>query len=287
MSPALPLFLCCGVLLTACGTEPATGSTDTPPTSDTVVVPEPASASVRPVHWGYAGDVAPETWGTLSPVYALCGNGQGQSPIDVNTSSATGDAKWAFNYGTSSLMLAHNEHVEDLVDNGHTIQITVEEGSDLTLNGTTYALKQLHFHTPSEHTIDGKHMPMEIHLVHQDSSGKLAVASVLVKEGKSNPNLAKMIEHMPAAPGDTVHVPDHKLILQAHLPPYEKAYHYVGSLTTPPCSENVQWLVLSEQVTATKEQIEAFASRLHTNNRPVQQLNTRSVSKVDLSTSAQ
>lgn len=276
------LLFCSLVLFFSCCNTPVDQVPDPPPVIDSLSKPGTAAASARPVHWGYDGELGPQSWGTLSPVYALCGNGQGQSPIDLRSGTTTGDAKWQFNYGTSSLMLAHNEHVEDLIDNGHTLQVSVEEGSSLTLDGSTYALRQFHFHTPSEHTVDGEHMPMEMHLVHADPNGSLAVVSIMVKEGKANPNLAKLIEHMPVAPGDTVHVTDRKLELKAHLPSHERAYHYVGSLTTPPCSENVQWLVLSEPVTASKEQIDAFAVRMRTNNRPVQQLNARSVSKVDL-----
>jgi carbonic anhydrase len=204
----------------------------------------------------------------------------GQSPIDVNTAAANGDATWEFNYGTSSLFMAHNEHVEDLLDNGHTIQLSVEEGSTLKVDGNTYHLKQFHFHTPSEHTVDGKHTPMEMHMVHASDDGKLAVVSILIEEGKANENFAKIIEHLPAAPGDTVKA-DHKLVLDAHMPNKEKAYHYVGSLTTPPCSEGVEWLVLTDRIKMSAEQIKAFSSRLNDNNRPVQNLNDRSVTKAE------
>lgn len=202
----------------------------------------------------------------------------GQSPIDVNTAAASGDATWEFNYGTSSLLMAHNEHVEDLLDNGHTIQLSVEEGSTLKLGGNTYSLKQFHFHTPSEHTVDGKHTPMEMHMVHASTDGKLAVVSIMIEEGKANANFAKIIEYLPSAPGDTVKA-DHKLVLDAHMPNKEKAYHYVGSLTTPPCSEGVEWLVLTERITMSPDQIKAFATRMNNNNRPVQKLNDRAVTK--------
>lgn len=266
------------LLFAACGTAepPPAVEVEAPPVE---VEAPPAKVSARPTHWGYAGEVGPSTWGTLDPVYALCGNGMGQSPIDVNSKAAAGEVLWEFNYGSSSLMMAHNEHVEDLLDNGHTIQLSVEEGSTLNLSGNTYHLKQFHFHTPSEHTVDGKHMPMEMHMVHASEDGKLAVVSVLIEEGKANANFAKIIEHLPAAPGDTVSISDHKLVLDAHMPAKEKAYHYVGSLTTPPCSEGVEWLVLTDRISMSPEQIKAFAKRLNNNNRPPQPLNDRAVSK--------
>ncbi|MEX1131649.1 MAG: carbonic anhydrase family protein [Flavobacteriales bacterium] len=270
------VLIASAVLFTACGTsEPPPAEVQAPPAE---VEAPPTAVSARPTHWGYSGDVAPATWNTLDPVYALCGNGMGQSPIDVNTAAGAGGSTWEFNYGSSSLHMAHNEHVEDLLDNGHTIQLSVEEGSTLKLGGNTYHLKQFHFHTPSEHTVDGKHTPMEMHMVHASDDGKLAVVSVMIEEGKANENFAKIIEYMPAAPGDTVKA-DHKLVLDAHMPNKEKAYHYTGSLTTPPCTEGVEWLVLTDRITLSADQIKAFASRMNNNNRPVQKLNERSVTK--------
>ena len=203
------ILIATAVLFTACGT-PEAPPAEVPETPAVEVEAPPAKVSARPTHWGYVGDVGPATWGTLDPVYALCGNGMGQSPIDVNSAAAAGDMTWEFNYGSSSLFMSHNEHVEDLLDNGHTIQLSVEEGSTLNLGGNTYHLKQFHFHTPSEHTVDGKHMPMEMHMVHASDDGKLAVVSILVEEGKTNENFAKIIEHLPAAPGDTVNSGDHE-----------------------------------------------------------------------------
>ncbi len=270
--------------VSACSTPSPEATT---PATDTVAVAPPAEASARPVHWSYGAESGPATWGSLSPVYALCGSGQGQSPIALTSGATSTGPTWSFNYGNTKFAVAHHEHVEDLVDNGHTIQVTVDEGSTLTLNGTTYTLKQFHVHTPSEHTIDGKNMPMEVHLVHQDSAGHFAVVGVLVKEGAANANFAKLVANLPAAKGDTVTVAGEQLDLTMHLPAQEKAYHYVGSLTTPPCSEGVQWLVLHDMITLSKDQIEAFSSRVGPNNRPTQPVNTRTVQVVGLSGSMQ
>ena len=275
-------MLLCTTAIVACqdSAVPATGSAPTPP--DTLAA-APAPSSARPVHWSYEGEAGPMNWGALSPVYALCKDGVGQSPIALTSGAAGTGGTWKFNYGSTGLTLAHHEHVDELVDNGHTIQVNVEEGSTLTLNDKVYTLKQFHYHTPSEHTLDGKNLPMEMHMVHQDSAGGFAVVSVLFEEGRPNANIAKLVANLPAAKGDTVSVANERMDLELHLPSTERAFHYVGSLTTPPCSEQVEWLVLQDRITASKEQIAAFATLIGPNNRPVQDLHTREVSTVVLS----
>lgn len=265
-------FYLCGLLaLTACGEKGETARV-----ADTALPTPPSTASARPVHWTYSGEDGPESWARLSPAYALCGSGKSQSPVALTSGSATKGTSVSLNYGTTKLTVAHHEHVDDIIDNGHTIQVIVREGSTLTFDGKSYALKQFHVHTPSEHTLDGKSLPMEVHFVHQDSAGNLAVVGVLVTEGAPNENFAKLGTHLPAK-GDTVIVHGDELDLTMQLPAREKAYHYVGSLTTPPCSENVQWLVLQDMITLSKEQIAAVSSRIGQNNRPTQPLNERKV----------
>lgn len=254
-------------------------------TTDSVEVAPP---SARPVHWGYAGEDGPPAWASLSAVYALCGDGKAQSPINIVKTDAKGGANWKFDYKTTSLHIAHNEHMEDIIDNGHTIQITVDEGSVFTFGDKTYNLKQVHFHTPSEHTLDGQHAPMEMHMVHQAADGTLAVVAAFIQEGKTpNENFSKIIANLPNAKGETRHVADSNLDLKMHLPKDNFAYHYVGSLTTPPCSEGVQWLVLGNPVYLTAEQVQAFSSRIGPNNRPTQGLNERQVNVDDLVGSVQ
>ena len=166
----------------------------------------------------------------------------------------------------------------DILDNGHTIQITVEEGSTLTLNGKTYGLKQFHFHTPSEHTVDGKNLPLEMHMVHQSDDGNFGVIGLLFEEGKGNENFEQIIKHMPSLPGESSHFTDVKLDLNVHVPKNISAFHYTGSFTTHPCTENVEWLVLRNKFTLSADQIKAFSSRLHNNNRPIQAMNGRKLS---------
>lgn len=271
-------------LLAGCTSKPTGTSEASPRAADSV----DTKTSARPVHWGYEGEDGPQAWATLSPAYALCGTGKGQSPINIIKTDAKGGATWRLDYKSTSLRIAHNEHMEDIIDNGHTIQITVDEGSVFTFDGKSYHLKQFHFHTPSEHTLDGQHAPMEMHMVHQADDGTLAVVGVLFQEGTTpNPNFEKIIANLPNAKGESKHITDVNLELNVHLPKDNYAYHYIGSLTTPPCSEGVQWLVLRDPVKLTKEQIEAFSSRIGPNNRPTQSLNERSVKVDDLVSNVQ
>jgi len=278
LSPILVLGIAVAVMA-SCNSKPAE-TTEQTTVTDSV---KSAPVSARPVHWGYAGEDGPTAWATLSPVYALCGEGKGQSPINIVKTDAKGGVNWKLDYKTTSLRIAHNEHMDDIIDNGHTIQVTVDEGSTFSFGDKTYSLKQFHFHTPSEHTIDGKNMPMEMHMVHQGTDGSLAVVSVLFEEGKvANENFSKIISNLPNTKGESKHITDASLELKVHLPKDNYAYHYLGSLTTPPCSENVQWLVLRDKVSLTADQINAFSSRIGPNNRPTQPLNDRTVKVDDL-----
>jgi carbonic anhydrase len=262
-------------VLVSCNPKPAAEAAVAPATDS---VP-PAPTSARPVHWGYGGDEGPANWAGLSPAYAMCGEGKHQSPIDITSATAGGTATWSFNYASTSLRIAHTEHMEEIVDNGHTIQVTVAEGSTFTFGDKTYQLKQFHFHTPSEHTIDGQHAPMEMHLVHQAEDESLAVVGVLFKEGKTlNPNLAKIISHMPRTKGESKHLENVVLQISDHIPQQTEAYHYIGSLTTPPCSEDVQWLVLKAPMIVSADQIAAITAVIGPNNRPTQPLNDRGLS---------
>jgi carbonic anhydrase len=257
--------------LTSCGQQQKTS------TENAVAKAVPQEKGELP-HWGYKGKKGPETWGSLGAVYATCGTGTHQSPINIDEMEAKGSLGLELNYKTTALHIAHNEHVNEIINNGHTIQVTVDEGSTLNYGGKSYHLVQFHFHTPSEHTVNGKNLPMEMHLVHQSDDKSLAVVSVLFEEGDTpNENIDKLIAHLPDAPGDELKFDDKTLDITAHIPEHEAVYHYIGSLTTPPCSEDVEWFVLGNRVKVTPEQVKAFSSRIGKNNRPVQPLNDRSV----------
>lgn len=236
-----------------------------------------ATSAARPAHWGYEGEHGPTHWATLDPAYAACGKGTAQSPIDITKAGAGTANPWKLNYRSTALKIAHNDHVVDIVDNGHTIQVSVDAGSSITTSRNTYQLKQFHFHTPSEHTVDGKSFPMEVHFVHQSADNKFAVLAAFFTEGPANENVAKLIANFPKAKGDSLRLPEVKLDLALQLPTNTASYTYMGSFTTPPCTENVEWIIFRDPIVASREQLNAFAARLSPNNRPVQPLNGRTI----------
>jgi len=220
-------------------------------------------------HWSYSGEGAPSHWGELDPDFAACASGKSQSPVDLPR-SAKGEAKpLAFDY---------REGATKIFNNGHTVEVEYEPGSTLVVDGHAYELKQFHFHAPSENTIAGKHYPMEGHLVHADKDGHLAVVAVMFKEGKPNAFIETLWASMPAKESEE-HVFAAPLDASGLLPAGRHYYRFAGSLTTPPCSEGVTWIVLSEPVTVSKPQLAAFTRTMgFANNRPVQPLNARKVS---------
>ena len=247
--------------------------------------PTPASVqNPRPVHWSYTEEGGPDGWAKLSPVYADCGSGKSQSPVDLLSNSGKSSSHLKIEYKTTKLKISHNAHVEELINNGHTIEVTPQEGSTISYEGKVYRLKQFHFHTPSEHTINGQHFPMEIHLVHQADDKSLAVIGVLVQVGKHNNNFDQLIKYLPNDVGMKKTYNSVNIEIGNNVPKDLYAYHYVGSLTTPPCTENVQWLVMKTPISMNKEQIAEFASRLKNNSRPTQPMNGRTVTMDDITT---
>jgi len=238
---------------------------------------EPA---VHEVHWGYTGEGAPERWADLEPGFALCGDGVEQSPVDLTAAVPIEDAGFERLLGEKVLTVTQRARVMDLVDNGHTIQITNDVPMSTELDGVRYELVQYHFHAPSEHTIDGEHAPLEVHFVHKSAAGELAVIGILVEEGTHDVLWDPVIEALPAAAGDTRHVEDLDLDMSELRPLPTRYYRYAGSLTTPPCSEGVQWVVMAEKRQISSEQMAAIVSHLHHNNRPVQPLGSRKIGKV-------
>ena len=225
------------------------------------------------IHWGYSGDEGPENWGALAPEFALCADGSAQSPIDIRDASALDLVDIEFHYGETARDL---EATSSIYNNSHTIQVNVASGSTIVYNGISYNLLQFHFHYPSEHTINGEAAPMEIHFVHQDpNSGTLAVVGVLLTEGEQeNDAYQAVFDHMPAEVGDPEPMRE-PLALASLLPDQRTFYTYQGSLTTPPCSEIVRWLLLDTPVALSSEQIAAFAAVYDGIARPTQPLGQR------------
>ncbi len=213
------------------------------------------------IHWDYEGAGAPANWGKLRPDYAACASGNRQSPIDIRDGIRVDLEPIRFDYKPAQFRVT---------DNGHTIQVTVGEGSSITVLGKEYALVQFHFHRPSEERINGKAFDMVAHLVHRDYDGNLAVVAVLLEKGVEHPLIQTVWNYMPLEKGIDVAPPGATLDLVKLLPENRAYYTYMGSLTTPPCSENVLWLVFKQAVQVSGEQIAVF-SRLYRNNaRPVQ-----------------
>lgn len=230
-----------------------------------------------PAHWGYGADDGPASWAALSPDYATCASGRAQSPIDLAASTTADRVPTATNYRAAKLRVIRHEHVVDVIDNGHTIQVNYDEGSNLQLGETGYELKQYHFHAPSEHTIDGRNFPMEMHLVHRSAGGKLAVLGVLIEEGAHNPAFEPVWANLPDEAGKEIHHEHVMVNIDDLLPAEHRMYRYEGSLTTPPCSEDVSWFVAVQLIELSADQIAAFSSIFPGNNRPVQPLNDRTV----------
>ncbi|WP_434514867.1 surface-adhesin E family protein [Dechloromonas sp. ARDL1] len=217
------------------------------------------------IHWDYEGPGGPDNWSRLDPRNKLCATGERQSPIDIKDGIKVDVEPIAFKYQSSTFRI---------VDNGHTVQVQVGEGS-ISLTGKTYELVQFHFHRPSEEKINGQRFDMVAHLVHRADDGQLAVVAVLLERGTENPFIQTLWNHMPLERNMPVAPPSASVDLNALLPTSRNYYTYMGSLTTPPCSEGVLWLVMKQPVQVSQEQINIF-SRLYRNNaRPIQSTSGR------------
>lgn len=234
-----------------------------------------AKAEHGEVHWGYAGETGPEHWADLSPEFAPCREGVEQSPIDLTGAVPTTETGIERRVGEAVLTLEQRARVMDLVDNGHTIQITNDVPMALDMDGAHYELVQFHFHAPSEHTIKGEHAPLEVHLVHKSAEGGFAAIGVLIEEGEHDVLWDPIIGSLPDGPGDDRRLEDLDLDMNELRPLPKRYYRYQGSLTTPPCSEGVQWIVMAEKRQISAEQMSAMVLRLHDNNRPIQPLGDR------------
>lgn len=216
--------------------------------------------------WGYTGDKGPDSWVKLSPEYSACA-GSNQSPINITDLVEAELEPVIFNYDAGS---------SEILNNGHTVQVNTQPGSTIIVDGMEFQLKQFHFHVPSENLMHGKSFPMEAHLVHANKDGNLAVVAVLVNEGQASEALAKAWAQMPEE-GQTLALESDISPLEI-LPSDRDYYRFNGSLTTPPCSEGVRWIVMKDKISASKEQIDQFLNQMgHPNNRPVQAINARTV----------
>jgi carbonic anhydrase len=213
-------------------------------------------------HWDYEGDGGPGSWGQLKPEFSKCGIGQRQSPIDIRGGIAVQLEPIQFDYRVSGF---------SVIDNGHTVQVNLPAGHAITVLGRRYELLQFHFHRPSEERINGKQHDMVAHLVHKDAEGKLAVVAVLLDRGSAQPLIQAVWNALPLEKHEAQAAPG-TIDLNKLLPEDRRYYTYMGSLTTPPCSEGVLWMVLKTPVTVSPDQIEIFSRLYPMNARPVQPL---------------
>ncbi len=220
--------------------------------------------------WGYIGQQGPEHWGTLDPKYHLAKDGQQQSPIDIPGKQAKPES-------LPSLRFEYQKERISAVNNGHSIQHNEQPGSFLHVGDQVFSLEQFHVHIPSEHTIDGKHSDAEIHFVHKSASGKVLVVGVMVEAGSGNPVNTPLAKIIPEHAGESVAV-DYVTRDPMELIPNDHSYwRYMGSFTTPPCTEGIHWIVMKTPISTTNEVIEKFRKIIGGNNRPVQNLNDRHV----------
>jgi len=215
--------------------------------------------------WSYEGQAGPQNWAELGQEFSACA-GTRQSPIDLTDAHRADFGEIKLHWAPSSPVVSNN---------GHTIQAAAADGSTTTFGGKTYSLLQAHFHHPSEHTIGNRHAPMEAHFVNRGADGKLLVLGVMITEGDANPEIAKLWQVAPSTNGEAQ--ARETADLASLVPVGAKFYRYEGSLTTPPCSEIVDWIVFADPITASREQIDAFAKLYPDNSRPVQQLHERTI----------
>ena len=235
--------------------------------------PRRPAAAARPAaakrphaeHWSYQGEGGPDQWGEMKPEFATCSSGKRQSPIDIRDGISVQLDPVQFDYKPSNFRV---------IDNGHTVQVNVAPGNSIEVMGKRFELVQFHFHRPSEERINGRQFDMVVHLVHKDLEGKLAVVAVLLDRGSVQPIVQTVWNNLPLEKGEEL--PAKALLDLNNLLPSERGYFtYMGSLTTPPCSEGVLWMVMKNPVSVSPEQIGIFARLYPMNARPIQSASGR------------
>ena len=223
------------------------------------------AVDAQAAHWSYDGTGGPETWGQLKPEFATCASGSRQSPIDIRSGVKVDLEPIQFDYRPTGF---------SVIDNGHTIQVNLGGGNSIEVQGRRFELLQFHFHRPSEERVNGRQFDMVVHLVHKDPQGKLAVVAVLLDRGSAQPLVQTVWNNLPLERG--VEQPVRTELDMNHLLPADRRYFtYMGSLTTPPCSEGVLWLVLQQPMPVATEQVNVFSRLYPMNARPIQQASGR------------
>ncbi|MEX8497073.1 MAG: carbonic anhydrase [Leptothrix ochracea] len=226
-----------------------------------------AAHAMHHAHWEYvnAHETGPGHWGDLDHAFEECSKGVHQSPVNIDKTVKAALPALEFSYSSIAPVI---------LNNGHTVQVNLPSGQKLKVGDQSYELLQFHFHTPSEEAISNKHAPMVAHFVHKNADGKLGVVALLIDIGKEPSALDAVFDHLPR-PGEKITVDDLSLDLAAALPKGLGYYNLEGSLTTPPCSEGVNWMILKEHATLTRAHVRAFQHIFHANARPTQPVNDR------------
>lgn len=218
-------------------------------------------------HWEYSEDLGPKEWANLDEKYRMCADGLNQSPINITD---------VINAQLEPLVLDGTAKATTFTNNGHSVEVNFTSTNSLTVDNQKYNLKQIHFHTPSENQINGISYPMEAHLVHSNNAGDLAVLGVMFELGEDNIVLNKLLRNMPENAGDN-NILKSEILGYDILPSNQEYYRFNGSLTTPPCTEGVKWFVLKTPVSISKSQLADFDAAMPTNNRPIQNINSRTI----------
>jgi carbonic anhydrase len=220
-------------------------------------------------HWQYAGKEGPKQWGALAPEFAACAKGKTQTPIDIKGAVPADLPELKFSYSSEPLTI---------VNNGHTVQVNIAGNQTLAVGDRSFKLAQFHFHTPSEEAINGKRYDMVAHFVHRDAAGALGVVAVLLQRGKAdNAAFKPVFDNLPAKRGEPQNPKGVSIDLAKLLPSTLGYYAFAGSLTTPPCSEGVSWMVLRQPVQVSDKQLKQFRRIYAANARPLQPLNERTL----------
>lgn len=227
-----------------------------------------ASEKSHDVQWGYKGDTGPQNWSDLAEDFSVCNSGKNQSPINIENAVDGKLAAIAYNY---SILIA-----DKIKNNGHTVQVDIRSGGEIEIDEKKFQLKQFHFHSPSENTIKGKTFPLEVHFVHASEDGQLAVIAMMYAPGRPDQLLHTLLQKMPMKKGDSTALGSKDL---SALETDKKLKNYIrfnGSLTTPPCSEGVIWIVKKSYLSVSMQQLSVFHKAFKApNNRPVQATNAR------------
>ncbi|HEX8611245.1 MAG TPA: carbonic anhydrase family protein [Telluria sp.] len=225
---------------------------------------------VRPFRsdtWSYEGETGPANWGKINAAWTKCDTGTRQSPIDLRDGMKVDLEQISFDYKPSGF---------SVVDNGHTVQVTVGGGNFITVQNRSYELIQFHFHRPSEERVNGKGFEMVVHMLHKDPEGRLAMLAVLLERGKGNNMIQTVWNNLPLEKLDVVN-PNVVLDVAEMLPQRRDYFTFMGSMTTPPCNEGVLWLVMKQPMQASPAQMALFSRMYPLNARPIQASSGRMV----------